>query len=1431
VAKRTNGTPSARSAGTNGIDGPATTAQPRRRSLSSLPAAPPPKKKRSFWRKLWTVIQVAMAIFIIGASIVAYIVYQQAQVYYQRAAKIDLNKLDDLNVTSTFLDVNGEELGRTFVEAEDRILLKPDQIPDLMRKAVMAAEDRRYYEHGAIDYWGILRAMRENFGKKGRVQGGSTIEQQLAKHLIGDFSRTLDRKFLEAFVAVRLEQHYTKDEILNYYLNRIYFGKGYFGVGAAARGYFGKEASDLTLPECAMLAGIIRAPVSSSPRTDLGKARQRRNLTLEQMRDQGFITHEECARAESSPLRIIPAKPSGPQSFIMAAAVREMEQILAVEGTEEMPQGLTIQTNIDLRLQRALEQQMETHLVQIETSGAPDTSQPGAVSPLNPALAPPPKQPLQGSAIVADVDTGRVRAWIGGRDFLRNQFDHVSMARRENGALLQPIIYGMGFDKLNLSPATMINASYIDPSVPASPADLALGNPNTDLTKRFLSVQDALALGNKAAATRVALQLGPHTITQFLRRAGVDARIPTGNDNVFNPEPMTLGDIAALYQVLGNDGIHRKLKIIQTITSQDGQVLYDDSKPDRDDKDDQLLDIVNDQQLTLTLQNALRTGFARTLTRDYGLRAPIAGMPGYSEGYRDAWFVGYTPKILAAVWVGYDDSRAIGSKDVAVKSAVPLWGDIMRETLARANGGASFAQPAELSKVEIDRSTGALRGLAGLAPAPEDIFVYLKKDQVDAATNQANTAQQLQAPHEWSDWLTTMFNDADETGLAPDQVTAGSQDKRDNIIPALAEYKMPGLRGDIVSSDGTVYATMVNQQNLVVKWPAAGDSSTDADIVAWMRARFDEANKAIGASVVISDQELLAQFHTQRYQPFTVLEDITPTQADQIRAAGLEAKGFSFVGTPRRIYPRGPELAHVLGYLSRDQQRNRGKYLSGDVIYDRYKGAFGLEKVFDSDLVGKEGSFMISTTPDGYARSAAVSAPPSYGNTLKLTIDSKIQAAAERALNRKRMDAWVMMDIHNGDVVAMASHPTFDPNIFLPTIAPDEWQMLNSDQYVPMLNRAIDAQFPPGSVFKTVTSIAAMTAGCFDPNWVVHCVGYYDLDNSHRMNLPEEKGDVTYKDALTHSFNTYFATLGAKVGRDILLDTARSFNFGNKTGIDLPGELPGLIPDSEYVRRVHQRDFGSGDTVLTAIGQGDVLVTPIQMADYMASLANGGTVYRPRLVKEIDDHNGNKIRDIPTDIDRTVTLDSPFMANLKEGMINVVDEGTATVVHRDDMKIAAKTGTAQVGTKAKPRQVAWLCGYLPADNPQYSFAVMIQGEDSDNHGLGLDDGLLGGREGGEIASHIFDDIYGPPPNAKERSSNFEDYDKAPDLAPPVADNDDSGDDSAATTNAAPANPPVAKAVTADDDSDATGMASDSASHDSARGSASTVAVHASSKNP
>jgi penicillin-binding protein 2 len=1330
----------------------ATLQQPRRLGGSKRddpkdPVGPkdPVKKKSSFWRKLWTVFIVGFVVVIITTCVLGYLAYEKGLVYYARAETYDLKKLDDLNVTSTFYDVNGEELGRIFVE--DRIVLTPDQIPPAMRLAVMAAEDHRFYEHGAIDYVGIMRAFREDLSNKSHgVQGGSTIEQQLAKHLIGDFSRTMDRKFLEAFVAIRLEQHLTKDQIMNYYLNRIYFGKGYFGVGAAARGYFGKDASQMTVPECALLAGIIRAPTSSSPRVDPEKAKWRRNATLRQMLDYGYIKQAEYLQYVETPVRVLPAKPPQ-QTFVMAQAVKELEQILSIEGTEEMPQGLTVHTNIDLHLQRAIETQMNLQLTSLEA--APDgTTAPASTKP-----------PLQGAAIVADLATGRVEAWVGGRDFSKSQFDHISMAHRENGALLQPVLYALGFDRLDLTPASMINASYIDPGAAGGQTDMGLGNPATDLNKWFLSVQDALALGNKSAATRVGFKLGEPAVQNWIRDAGVEPVHAPDDKSGGNPDLMTLGDVASLYQVLGNDGMRRKLKIISSIQSRTGQTLYPDVRADRETPKDQLLNSLNDQQLTLTLQNALRSGPARTLARDYSLKSAVAGMPGYSEGYRDAWFVGYTPKLVAGVWIGYDDSRPIGNRDVAVKSAVPLWGEIMQQVEARLPTGSAFAIPPSLTKVEIDRSTGALRGLAGLAPAPGDIFVYLKKEQVDAAGTLASIpGQQIQAPPEWTDWLTTMFNQADETGVVSDPLTGG--DKRANVIPALAEYKMPALRGDILSSDGTIYATTGSEKNLVLGWPAADEATADDEIVRWMRTRLDEVQQTLGTKVDVSDADLLAQYETQRYQPFMVMENVTPFQVSQIQAAGLEAKGFGFQTAPLRKYPRGTELSHALGYLSRDQQRNRGKYLSGDVIYDRYKGAAGLEQVFNQDLIGKDGRFMISTTPEGYARSAAVADPATYGNNVRLSIDSKIQAAVENALTTAASDkdhplpmtGAVVIDIHTGDVVAMASHPTYDPNIFVPSIAKDEWDALNAAQFNPLLDRTIHAQYPPGSGFKTVTSIAAMRAGVFDPNWVVHCPGYLDVGSVH-FNFPKEHGDITYLEGFTHSYNTYFMSLGLRIGRDILLDTARSLNFGSLTNINLPGEMPGFIPDPEWVLRTKKRVFAEagGDTANTSIGQGDVLVTPLQMADFMATVANGGTMYRPRLIKQIEDRNGNVVRAFPVETLRTVTFDEKWMPDLKAAMINVVDEGTATVVHRDDMKIAAKTGTAQVGSKEHPRQIAWLSGYLPADNPQYAFSVVVEGQFSDNHGFGEDDGLLGGVEAGGICKDIFDVMY-PPPGKKDKET-------------------------------------------------------------------------------
>ena len=270
------------------------------------------------------------------------------------------------------------------------------------------------------------------------------------------------------------------------------------------------------MPECALLAGIIRAPTSSSPRVDPEKAKLRRNATLKQMLEEGYIKREDYSGYVEAPVRIQPAKPSGLQTYVMAAAVKEMEQILSIEGTEEMPQGLTVRTNIDMHLQRVVESEMNSQLAELEKPPRlpPPRRHRGTAAPR------PRPADLQGAAIVADLSTGRIKAWVGGRDFSRTSTTTSRWPSRENGALLQPLLYALAFDRLDLHPASMINASYIDTTSSAAQADLALGNPMVDLTKWFLSIQDALALGNRSAATRVGLQLHARAVTTGSARRG-----------------------------------------------------------------------------------------------------------------------------------------------------------------------------------------------------------------------------------------------------------------------------------------------------------------------------------------------------------------------------------------------------------------------------------------------------------------------------------------------------------------------------------------------------------------------------------------------------------------------------------------------------------------------------------------------------------------------------------------------------------------------------------------------------------------------------------------------------------------------------------------------------------------------------------------------
>jgi penicillin-binding protein 2 len=1234
--------------------------------------------------------------------------------YFLRAEAHDLRGLEDFNVTTVFYDRGGEEIGRLFVE--DRILLKHDEIPERMRQATLAVEDKRFFLHPGIDGKGVLRAIYINLKTGKRMEGASTITQQLAKHLHGHFEKTLDRKLVEAFLALRIEQHYTKDQILDFYLNRIYFGKGSFGLAAAAGNYFGKKAKDLTVAECALLAGIIKAPNSSSPRHDRAAALRRRDRVIALMASQKILTAEEAATALREPLQLIPERMTvRHQSYFMALALKELREVLKVEEWDDIPQGLTVKTTLDAGLQRVAELQVANRLREVSARAA--SPKPGGE---------PGKNELQAAALILDLKSAAVRVLIGGRDFRASSFDRVRMARRENGALLQPFLYALAFERLHFHPASMINASFLDEE--GQQEEIGFGDPKRDLGKRYLMIQDALTLSNKACAARVGLQVGIRQFIEWLVSAGVERLKQNEGRNSWDLEPLTLSEITSLYQMLGNEGRQQTPYAIESVANSHGETLYQ-APPQTGTP---LLDPLVARQMTLTLQSVVRDGTASLLIQDYSFSAPVAGMTGYSEGYRDAWFVGYTPSLAAGVWVGFDQSIPIGSKFTATKSALPVWGDMMQKILENDPQGAGFPVPRSLSKVEVARRSGVIQGMGFLNPGAGHVFVYLRQDQLNQVKS-GSASTQIQQPKDWADWLSTMF--ASPTGDTPATVPFEESDDAATEIPLVATYRMPALRGNILSADGEVLAAMAQSKSLVLGWPAQEVAHDEEEAIAWVRSRLEGARDWLKTDIDITDADLRLLYRFRRFHPVTVAENLNPAQVEAFAQTPLSASGFSLQGVPRRVYPLGDSLAHVVGYLQRKQGINRKHYQAEEVIYDDYQGAAGLEERFDQELRGQEGQLTIATTPEGFAQAVVVNKKATAGAQLRLTIDLRIQQAIERAFQDIPTGAAVVMDVRNGDILGMISRPTFDPNSFMPKLSADKWKALVEAAQNPLLDRVYRQQNPPGSIFKIVTALASVRAGVFDPQRLVSCPGFFAVGNM-RYELPREKGSpVAFLSAIARSYNTYFFDLGLRTGRENLIQMSQELGLGRSTEFILPGELAGLIPTPDFVRATHQRSMGAGDVANMSIGQGDVLTTPLQMARMMCAVANGGTLYRPRLAKQLEDSEGKIVQTFPNEIVRRIAFPDAEKKILIEGLVAVTEEGTAIQAQVPGIKVAAKTGTAQVGSKARPRQIAWIVGFLPADEPQYAFVIMIEGN--------FDQDLHGGEDAGPLVGKLFSEIFTP----------------------------------------------------------------------------------------
>jgi penicillin-binding protein 2 len=435
----------------------------------------------------------------------------------------------------------------------------------------------------------------------------------------------------------------------------------------------------------------------------------------------------------------------------------------------------------------------------------------------------------------------------------------------------------------------------------------------------------------------------------------------------------------------------------------------------------------------------------------------------------------------------------------------------------------------------------------------------------------------------------------------------------------------------------------------------------------------------------------------------------------------LDLPGISLRVRPRRSYADGQMAAHVLGYMGEINQKQltvlkEQGYRVGDEI-----GQYGIERHWEEVLRGQSGGQQVEVDALGRRMRVLHEVSDVPGYTMHLTLDRQLQESAYASLQGKQ-GTIVAIDVTNGGILALASTPAFDPNTFARGIKSDEWNGLIKDRLRPLSNRATQGQFPPGSTFKIIMAIAGLEEGVINPEAFISDPGFYPFGNRNFRDWKQGgHGMVNLHKSLVESCDTYYYQLGTKLGVDKIAKWSRAFGLGEKTGVDLDDERGGIIPDTEWKRKRFRQPWYPGETLSVAIGQGYVTTTPLQLANMMAAVANGGKLYRPRLVNKVESVDGATVREYEPELIRTIELKRDTLTRVHKALADVVNGpgGTGAPARSQVIDIAGKTGTAQVvemkGAYLKNEQLsqfqrdhAWFVAYAPAQNPRIAVAVLVE---------------------------------------------------------------------------------------------------------------------------
>ena len=558
---------------------------------------------------------------------------------------------------------------------------------------------------------------------------------------------------------------------------------------------------------------------------------------------------------------------------------------------------------------------------------------------------------------------------------------------------------------------------------------------------------------------------------------------------------------------------------------------------------------------------------------------------------------------------------------------------------------------------------------------------------------------------------------------------------------------IPAPRGQITDRYGEPFA-----QTKVVWYPALKFGQFEkvdrAYVVEWARKRIAQANRIFGIDWQVTDEDLWQHYRHRRWLPMPVTHVVSRRRKESLESKLM--KGLILHPVYMRYYPQGECAAHIIGYVGSAGKLEKGPINYGDPIFERTEGRSGLEKVYNKVLTGKEGLLRQDFDADGTLVLKKYEKRPKPGGTVVTTLDMNWQKYAEKVL-KKYCDrgAFVVVDILTGEVLTMASRPCFDLNDFIPYITTKKYAALRDDPRTPLFARAFQGAYPPASSFKPVVAVTALSNGVVKEYTLINCPARIKIGNTWMHNwskIPE--GQINVKRALARSCNPWFYQVGIKTGPMAFLSVARRLGYGSKTGLPLVGETPGLIPTNEWMKKHHGRRFTDGDTANLAIGQGVMLASPLQVAQAMAGLANGGALPRLRLVKQVQSVNGRVL--ISNDPERRNALNlDPMAVNIvHEGMMQVVNAGYGTG-KRGSLSytvLCGKTGTAQWGAKSKEQRLAWFAGFFPLDNPRYAFAALYEGKPHES--------LSGGRKAAPMVRAFFEHFkkeikksITPPPKA------------------------------------------------------------------------------------